>query len=116
MAYATGFGKKDHGGRDLGKDITYPHLEEIMAWDQPKFYSNGNKNYGLGLLLVNYFVLMDGDGDKVGENFKKCIQACQDGKSEAEARQVLLAGRTYDQLEKDFASAMRKKGIKITYE
>ncbi|MDB6078268.1 MAG: hypothetical protein JWO82_2015 [Akkermansiaceae bacterium] len=116
MAYATGFGKKDHGGRDLGKDIVYPHLEEIMAWDQPKFYSDGNRNYGLGLLLVNYFVLMDGDGDKVGENFKKCIKACQDGQSEAAAREMLLAGRTYEQLEKDFASAMRKKGIKITYE
>lgn len=116
MDYATGYGKKDHGGRALGKDIKYPHLEEIMSWDQPKFYSNGNTNYGLGLLLVNYFVLMDGEADKIGENFKKCIKACQDGASEEEARKMLLGGRSYDQLEKDFATAMRKKGIKISYE
>jgi hypothetical protein len=115
MEYATGYGKKDHGGRALGKNITYPHLKDIMSWDQPTFYTNGNKNYGLGLLLVDFFVLFDGEGNKIGENFKNCIKACQEGKSAEQARQALLAGRSYDQLEKDFANGMKKKGLKISF-
>lgn len=117
LEYATAYGKKDNGGRALGEDIIYPHLKEFMSWDQPKFYSGDpNKHYGLGLVLVYYFILLDGEGDKVGANFKACIKASQDGKSEEEARQVLLAGRSYDELEKQFVTAMRKKGLKISYQ
>ncbi|MGC4016840.1 MAG: hypothetical protein QM755_20350 [Luteolibacter sp.] len=114
LEYATGFGKKDSGGRDLGKEFAMPHLKEIMNWSQPQFYANGNKNYGLGMLLVYYFVLMDGDG--TGARFKDCIQACQEGKSQAQALQVLLGDRSYEDLEKDVATAFKKKGIKITFQ
>lgn len=114
LEYATGFGKKESGGRDLGKEFTMPHLKEIMTWSQPQFYANGNKNYGLGMLLVYYFVLLDGDG--TGARFKDCIQACQEGKSEADALQVLLGDRSYEALEKDVSTAFKKKGIKISFQ
>ncbi|BCU77770.1 SHD1 domain-containing protein [Luteolibacter sp. LG18] len=114
LEYATGFGKKDEGGRGLGKEFSMPHLEQIMNWSQPQFYQNGNKNYGLGMLLVYYFILLDGDG--TGAKFKDCIKASQEGKSREEALKVLLSGRSYADLEKEVSTAFKKKGIKISFE
>jgi hypothetical protein len=114
LEYATAYGKKDGGGRALGDEFTMPKLEEILNWSQPKFYENGNKNYGFGLILVYYFILMDGEGDAA--NFKACIKACQDGKSPSEALAVLMAGKTYEELEAAVTAAYRRKGIKISFE
>jgi len=112
MEYATGYGKKDKGGRALGKDFTMPHLEQLLNWTQAKFYSaNGNANYGYGTLLAYYFVLLDGDGS----HFKDCIKASQQGKSREEALKVLMGDRSYDTLEKDIAAAFQKKGVRIAF-
>lgn len=114
LEYATGYGKKDQGGRALGDDITMPKLSKLMTMSQAEFYTDGNKNYGLGLLLTYYFILLDGDGD--AKLFKDCIKALQAGKSEEEARKVLLNGRSYEDLEKSVATAFRRKGIKIAFQ
>jgi len=90
-----------------------PKLRELMTMSQAKFYSDANRNYGFGLLLVYYFILLDGQGD--GARFKDCVKARQDGKSAEEARQALLAGRSYEDLEKEVAAAFRRKGIKIRF-
>lgn len=113
MEYVTEYGKDGNGGRALGENIVMPKLSDLMTMDQPKFYANGNANYGYGMLLTYYFILVDGEGD--GARFKKCIQASQEGKSEEEARKVLLDGRSYEQLEKEFADGMRRKGVKISF-
>jgi hypothetical protein len=114
LEYATGYGKKDQGGRALGNDITMPKLSKLMTMSQAEFYSDGNKNYGLGLLLTYYFILLDGEGD--AKLFKDCIKALQAGKSEEEARKVLLNGRSYEDLEKSVSTAFRRKGIKIAFQ
>jgi hypothetical protein len=114
LEYATGYGKKDQGGRALGNDITMPKLSTLMTMSQAEFYSDANKNYGLGLLLVYYFILLDGDGD--AKLFKDCVKALQGGKSEEEARKVLLNGRSYEDLEKSVVTAFRRKGIKIAFQ
>ncbi|HEY8962511.1 MAG TPA: SHD1 domain-containing protein [Luteolibacter sp.] len=114
LEYATGYGKKDQGGRALGNDITMPKLSKLMTMSQAEFYSDGNKNYGLGLLLTYYFILLDGDGD--AKLFKDCVKALQTGKSEEDARKVLLNGRSYDDLEKSVSTAFRRKGIKIAFQ
>ncbi len=114
LEYATGYGKKDQGGRALGNDITMPKLSKLMTMSQAEFYSDGNKNYGLGLLLTYYFILLDGEGD--AKLFKDCIKALQAGKSEEDARKVLLNGRSYEDLEKSVATAFRRKGIKIAFQ
>ena len=114
LEYATGYGKKDQGGRALGNDITMPKLSKLMTMSQAEFYSDGNKNYGLGLLLTYYFILLDGDGD--AKLFKDCVKALQAGKSEEDARKVLLNGRSYDDLEKSVSTAFRRKGIKIAFQ
>jgi hypothetical protein len=113
LEYATGYGKKDGGGRALGDEFSMPRLEEILNWSQAKFYEDGNRNYGFGLLLVYYFILMDGDG--TGANFKACIKACQEGKKPSEALAVLMAGRSYEELEKAISAAFKRKGIRISF-
>lgn len=114
LDYATGYGKKDQGGRALGNDITMPKLSKLMTMSQAEFYSDGNKNYGLGLLLTYYFILLDGDGD--AKLFKDCVKALQADKSAEEARKVLLNGRSYEDLEKSVSTAFRRKGIKIAFQ
>ena len=114
LEYATGYGKKDQGGRALGNDITMPKLSKLMTMSQAEFYSDANRNYGFGLLLTYYFILLDGDAD--AKLFKDCIKALQAGKSEEDARKVLLNGRSYDDLEKSVSTAFRRKGIKIAFQ
>ena len=114
LEYATGYGKKDHGGRALGDDIKMPKLEKMMAMEQAQFYGYGSNGYGYGLLLTYYFILLDGNGDAA--LFKDCFKALQAGKSAEEARKVLLNGRSYDELEKSVSKAFRSKGIKIEFE
>lgn len=114
LEYATAYGKKDGGGRALGEEFTMPHLKEILNWSQPQFYTDGNRNYGFGLILVYYFILMDGEGDAA--NFKACIKACQEGKNPSEALAVLMAGRSYEDLEKAISAAYKRKGIRISFE
>lgn len=113
LEYATGYGKKEQGGRALGENITMPKLEKLLTMSQATFYENGNANYGYGLLLVYYFILLDGKGD--GALFRDCIRGIQEGKSQPEALKVLMAGRSYEDLEKEVATAFRKKGIKISF-
>jgi len=112
LEFAIG-GNKKVASRALGKDIVMPHLKDFMSQSQPEFYKDPNKNYGLGLLLTWYFVTVDGDGS--GLRFKAAIKACQNGDRD-EARDALLGGRDYGQLEKDFATALRSKGVTVTFQ
>ncbi len=111
-SYALEFGKKDKGGRALGKDIKMPHLEALMAMNQSSFYSGAN-SYGFGLLMVAFF--MDMDGAKDGAVFKKAMKAMQEGKSKQEVNKVFLDGRTYEELEHDFSRAWRACGAKVEF-
>jgi hypothetical protein len=111
--YALAYGKGGDGGRALGKEFSMPHLEEFMAMDQPTFYKNMNANYGCGLLLVYYFAELDGARD--GKLLRDCFKAMHAGARGEEARKVLLNGRSYAELESQFAAAMRKCGAKVTF-
>ena len=112
--YALAYGKKNKGGRALGDHITMPHLEKLMGFSQPEFYAGQSRNYGLGLLLVTYFIDMDGNKDSAV--FKNAIRAMQEGKSAAEINKVFLNGRSYADLEHDFAKAWRGGGATIEFQ
>ncbi|MFD0895078.1 hypothetical protein KBB96_01020 [Luteolibacter ambystomatis] len=112
LEFAIG-GNKKLASRSLGKEIVMPRLREFMSQSQPEFYEDPNKNYGLGLLLVYYFLVLDGDGS--GGRFKAAIKACQDEGRE-EALSALSGGRDYVQLEKDFVNALRNKGVTVTFQ
>jgi hypothetical protein len=111
--YAIAYGRGGDGGRALGEEFSMPRLEKFMAMDQPEFYKKMNFNYGCGLLLVYYFAELDGERD--GKLLRDCFKAMHDGARGEDARKVLLNGRTYEQLETEFALAMRKAGAKITF-
>ncbi|MFT3990865.1 MAG: hypothetical protein QM680_05590 [Luteolibacter sp.] len=113
LEYATAYGKGNHGGRALGKEIQMPRLETLMSMTQAEFYQNPNANYGYGLLLVYYFIYLDGNNDSA--RFKDCIRALQEGKDAPAARAILLAGRTWEQLEADVSLRFRAKGIRIRF-
>ena len=117
--YFSAFGKDGRGGRNLGEEFTAPALKNFMTMPYGEFVANANFNYGLGLALVTYFIHLEGEGDaallkkflaKLHE--KKRIRSPQDQK---EVLDILLNGRTWEELQDDISKGWRRKGIKISF-
>jgi hypothetical protein len=113
IAYATGYGAKNSGGRALGKDIQLPPLKTFMLQDYGNFLENPQVNYGGSLLIAYYFLQMDGEGD--GKRIKAFLKALRDGKTGEEALAFLLDGRTFEQLAKDISKGWSRRGIDLTF-
>lgn len=113
VEYVTAYGKKGRGGRALGKEIHIGSLEKFMAMPYSEFMANGQMNYGCGLLLTAYFFHMDGNGDAA--RIKAFLKALREGKPGAEARVLLLNGRSYGTLEKEIAKAWSRHGIDLRF-
>ena len=111
--YVTGYGTKESGGRALGKKIAMPALKTFMLQDYASFQQQPQLSYGAGLLLTNYFLHMDGDGD--GKRIKAFLKALHDGKDGEQSLDLLLDGRSFAQLEEDFVKAWSRKGIDFTF-
>lgn len=111
--YATGYGSKDMGGRGLGTEIKLPALKAFMLQSYSTFLSNAQLNYGCGLLITNYFLHLDGDGD--GKRIKAFLQSLHDGKEGEEALAYLLDGRTFEQLEQDVIKGWGRKGLDFSF-
>lgn len=110
-AYATAYGKDGNGGRNLGEEFSAPSLNAYMMMSYGDFLQNGNFNYGFGMLLTYYFFHMEEDTSNI-TNFMKALK---DGKQGTEAIDVLLNGRTYEELEEQVSKKWRSKGLKITF-
>lgn len=114
VEYATGYAKDDKQGRAMGREFSAPPLRKFMLMSYRDFTgNNANFNYGFGLLLTTYFFHLDGKG--TGDGIKGFLKAIRSGKSGAKAMESLLAGRTFEQLQEDFAKAWKRKGLKITF-
>ncbi len=111
--YVTGYGTKDHGGRALGTDINMPPLKNFMFLSYAAFQERPQFSYGCGLLLTYYFLHLDGEGD--GKRMKAFLKALHDGAEGQKAVDVLLDGRTYEQLQEDFSKAWGRHGVKFTF-
>lgn len=108
-------GLDDGSGRRLGSRIQVPALEQFMNMSYRSFAgANGNRNYGVGLLLTYYFYHQDGRGD--GAGMKKYIKALQQGKSEKEAQRILLGNRSYSRLQEEFRSFCSRGGISLEFQ
>lgn len=115
VAYATAYAKDDSRGRALGKDISAPPLKEYIMMSYEGFTgSSANFNYGLGLLLTTYFLHLDGEGDAA--RIKAFLKALRDGKQGQEAVDVLLGGRSYEEMEEAISKGWRRKGINIEFQ
>jgi len=112
-AYATEYGKDGRGGRNLGKKISAPDLKGYMLQSYSSFTSNANFNYGLGLLITYYYFHWDGEGDRA--NINAFLKVLKEGKRGEEALNVLLNGRSWDEMEKAISKSWRSRGVRIDF-
>ena len=110
--YATGFGKDRRGGRGLGEEINAPDLKEYMLQPYSSFTgNNGNFNYGFALLVTYYYFHMEEDTS----NINAFLKALKEGKRGEKALEVLLNGRSWDEMEAQITKAWKSRGVKITF-
>jgi hypothetical protein len=113
-SYVTALGPDGHGGRALGTTLAAPRLKSFLLMPYSMYSgSNGNFNYGLGLLLTHYFLHMEGGG-KAGRitAYLKRLQAGQAGEQALEA---LLGGGSYEKLEGEISAAWARMGVEIRF-
>lgn len=72
-----------------------------------------NFNYGVSLLCAYYWVHLDGAGDAA--RLKKYVRALQNRQGREAAFKELTAGRSREDIEKEFASKYRKRGLEIDF-
>ena len=114
VAYATGYGKDDTRGRALGDKIQAPALKDFMLMSYGNFTGpRANFNYGFGLILTTYFLHLDGDGDAA--RTKKFLQALRDGKSGQDAIDILLDGRSYEEMQEAISKGWKRKRVDIEW-
>ncbi len=114
-AYVTEFGKKGRGGRGLGTKIEMPDLKEFMLQPYSQFTANNPQlNYGMGLLITYYYFHWDGKKDHA--NMSAFLKALKEGKQGEEALNVLLNGRSWDEMEKEISKAWKSRGVRITFQ
>lgn len=111
--YVTSFDFDTQSGRSLTKNIQVRDLKSYMFMPYSDFTADGNKNYGVGLLMTYYFFHMDDKGSR--KRINNFLRALQQGKRGQEAVDFLLDGRTYKELAKDISNAWRSRGIKLKF-
>ena len=111
--YVTAYGRKDKGGRALGDKIQVPSLKRYFLQDYGSFVANAQVNYGVAALLTYYFAHMDGDGDAA--RLRAFLAALHQGKKGEAALEVLLDGRSYDELEAEIVEKWGAKQVDFTF-
>lgn len=113
-ARVTAYGSDGQGGRALGTTIEAPDLQEFLQMDySAEFLAKPQLHYGLATLIVYYYFHMDGDKDAA--HIKNFLRALKEGKKTPEIFELLLAGRSWDEMEAAISQAWRSRGIKITF-
>ncbi|MGJ8726745.1 MAG: hypothetical protein ACSHYB_19530 [Roseibacillus sp.] len=112
-SYVSAYGWNERRGHNLGKNITFGRLESFMQPNYAQFQMQKDA-YAYALVLYTYFAKFD--GQKNGARLAQYVAALQDGTPEADARKLLLAGRSYEQLEKAVASAWNVNGLRLKFE
>ena len=111
--YVTAYGKDGGGGRALGDKIMVGSLLDYMMQSYSSFTDQAGHNYGVGALIVTYFC--DLKRDEEFQNLQNFLRALKDGKKGEEAIDVLLNGRSIEELEKSINRAWRSKGVTLTF-
>ncbi len=113
VEFTTAYGAKDKGGRALGTKISMPPLKTFMLQDYSSFTAESQLNYGCGLLITTYFLHLDGQGD--AKRMKSYLKALSAGENAEKSLDLLLNGRTFEELEKDIIKAWGNKGVTFTF-
>jgi len=94
------------------EEINAPDLKEYMLQPYSSFTgNNGNFNYGFALLVTYYYFHMEEDTS----NINAFLKALKEGKRGEKALEVLLNGRSWDEMEAQITKAWRSRGVKITF-
>ena len=113
--YVTAYGRDGNGGKALGEEIMIgSSLKEFMLQDYEDFTANSRLNYGVAVLIVAYFCDLERDSEL--ENLQNFLIALKEGKKNEGALDVLLNGRSFQDLELSIAKAWRSKQIKLEFE
>ena len=112
---------RDDVTRRSGSDREFGmiNLKRLMTitgseWASDLASPNSPPNYPSANLLFYYFLRLEGEGN--GERFVTYLKALAEGTPEATARdEILLEGRTYEELEEDVAKAWRSEGLRLTF-
>ncbi|MDX1679926.1 MAG: SHD1 domain-containing protein [Akkermansiaceae bacterium] len=112
--YVAASGEDNTGGRALGREIKVPDLRAFMLQDYGSFTGNANFNYGIGLLITYYFCHWDGDEE--AKRLKSFLKGLKQGKRGDEALELLLDGRSWDEMEKEIAKAWSPRGINLEFQ
>lgn len=111
---AVSNGTQGFSGWKIGKTIKAPHLETFMLLPYEEFTGKKSDfNYGFSILLISYFIHLDGEGDAAA--LKRYLKALTDGKDTPTAKQALLGGRTWQQLEQEFITKLAKEKIEVDF-
>ncbi|WP_309382496.1 SHD1 domain-containing protein [Cerasicoccus frondis] len=94
------------------------NLETLMTMTGAAWNANFTKApdllgeyYLSAFLLINYYLHLDGEGE--GRRLYAYVRAIETGVSDAEARKILLAGRSYEQLTEDVKKAYKREDIDL---
>jgi hypothetical protein len=113
--YVTAYGSKNTGGRALGTEIRLPSsLEDFMLQDYESFLKDARFNYGAALLITYYFLQMDGEGDAA--RVKAYLRSLRERRGGGgKALEVLLDGRSFEQLENEISKAWKRRGVELIF-
>ena len=84
-----------------------------MLQDYSEFLENPQINYGCGLLITTYFLYLDGEGD--AKRIKAFLKKLHENKEGDAPLDILLDGRTFEQLEADIIKGWSRKGVDFTF-
>lgn len=107
------YGKRNSGGRALGKDITIPPLQNYLVMPHSEFMLDAQVNYGFSALLAYYFFHIDGNKD--GARIKEFAKSLQKDSNINLALEKLLDGRSWDELEKDVQKGMKQFTANVSF-
>lgn len=103
-----------------GEEITMVRLERLMnitpqEWnkDVEKGDFSVTDNYASSFVLFYYFTFLDGEGD--GRPMYELLRALENGTPQEKVADILLAGRSYEELEEDLRKALRRERVKVSF-
>ncbi len=102
------------------RDYSMLNVKDLMnmsseQWAMALSDGNASHNYNSANLLLYYFLRIDGEGK--GEKLVDYLKALAKGMDAKEAGvEILLAGRSYEELQDDVASGWRSEGLKLSFQ
>ncbi len=110
--YLIGNGRENQGGWRIGNRTPFPNLEYFMSINYLEFQYLP-RAYPFAAMFFYYWAHMDGAGN--GERLRAYVQALQNGALEVEARELLIDGRKWKEIEKEMKLKWGRLSLAIEF-